>query len=74
LNASSIYGRDAAVSGVFPTVYRVVPDRPRETPFADRRFAKAAFVIHLRSGTKVISSRYYLPAVRRLVQSSVGRP
>ena len=29
---------------------------------------RGAFVVHLRSGAKVISSRYYQPALRRLVQ------
>jgi two-component system LytT family response regulator len=33
------------------------------------RYAKAAFVVHLRDGMKVISSRYYLPAIRALLQS-----
>ena len=31
------------------------------------RYGKAAFVIHLRNGTKVISSRYYQPSLRRLL-------
>jgi len=32
------------------------------------RYGKAAFVVHLRNGTKVISSRYYQPALRRLLR------
>jgi two-component system LytT family response regulator len=32
------------------------------------RYGKSAFVVHLRNGTKVISSRYYLPALRRLLK------
>jgi two-component system LytT family response regulator len=31
------------------------------------RYGKSAFVIHLRSGANVISSRFYQPAVRRLL-------
>jgi two-component system LytT family response regulator len=32
------------------------------------RYGKSAFVVHLRDGTKVISSRYYQPALRRLLR------
>jgi two-component system LytT family response regulator len=32
------------------------------------RYGKAAFVVHLRDGTKIISSRYYQPALRRLLR------
>ena len=32
------------------------------------RYGKAAFVVHLRSGDEVISSRYYQPALRRLLR------
>lgn len=32
------------------------------------RYGKAAFVVHLRNGTKIISSRYYQPALRRLLR------
>jgi two-component system LytT family response regulator len=32
------------------------------------RYGKAAFVVHLRDGTKIISSRYYQPGIRRLLQ------
>jgi two-component system, LytTR family, response regulator len=33
------------------------------------RYGKAAFVVHLRNGTKIISSRYYHAALRRLLRS-----
>jgi len=33
------------------------------------RYGKAAFVVHLRNGTKIISSRYYQPALRQLLQA-----
>jgi two-component system LytT family response regulator len=32
------------------------------------RYGKAAFVVHLRNGTSIISSRYYHPALRRLLR------
>jgi two-component system, LytTR family, response regulator len=32
------------------------------------RYGKGAFVVHLRNGTKIISSRYYQPALRRLLR------
>jgi len=32
------------------------------------RYGKCTFVVHLRNGTKVISSRYYQPAIRRLLR------
>jgi two-component system, LytTR family, response regulator len=32
------------------------------------RYDKGTYVVHLRSGTKVISSRYYQPALRRLLR------
>jgi two-component system LytT family response regulator len=32
------------------------------------RYGKGTFVVHLRNGTKVISSRYYQPALRRLLR------
>jgi two-component system, LytTR family, response regulator len=32
------------------------------------RYGKAAFVVHLRDGTRIISSRYYQPALRRLLR------
>ena len=34
------------------------------------RYAKSAYLIRLRSGSNVISSRYYLPAVRALLRQS----
>ena len=34
------------------------------------RYGKSAFVVHLQNGTKIISSRYYQPALRRLLQSA----
>lgn len=33
------------------------------------RYGKAAFVVHLRSGAEIISSRFYQPALRRLLRS-----
>jgi two-component system, LytTR family, response regulator len=33
------------------------------------RYDKSTYVVQLRSGDKVISSRYYQPALRRLLQS-----
>jgi two-component system, LytTR family, response regulator len=33
------------------------------------RYGKGTFVVHLRNGTKVISSRYYQPALRRLLRA-----
>ena len=33
------------------------------------RYDKSTYVVQLRSGAKVISSRYYRPALRRLLQS-----
>jgi two-component system, LytTR family, response regulator len=32
------------------------------------RYGKSSFVVHLRSGANVISSRFYLPAIRRLLR------
>jgi Response regulator of the LytR/AlgR family len=32
------------------------------------RYGKSSFVIHLRSGSKVISSRFYQPAIRRVLR------
>jgi two-component system LytT family response regulator len=32
------------------------------------RYGKSSFVVHLRSGVNVISSRFYLPAIRRLLR------
>jgi two-component system, LytTR family, response regulator len=32
------------------------------------RYGKGTFVVHLRNGAKIISSRYYLPALRRLLR------
>jgi two-component system, LytTR family, response regulator len=32
------------------------------------RYGKSAFVVHLRSGANVISSRFYQPAIRRLLR------
>jgi two-component system LytT family response regulator len=32
------------------------------------RYGKGAYLVHLRSGTKIISSRYYQPALRRLLR------
>ena len=32
------------------------------------RYGKSSFIVHLRSGAKVISSRFYHPAVRRLLR------
>ena len=34
------------------------------------RYGKSAFVVRLRDGTKIISSRYYQPALRRLLRSN----
>jgi two-component system LytT family response regulator len=34
------------------------------------RYSKSAYVIHLRNGTKIISSRYYQPALRRLLKAN----
>jgi two-component system LytT family response regulator len=34
------------------------------------RYGKSAYVVHLKSGTKIISSRYYQPALRRLLKTS----
>jgi two-component system LytT family response regulator len=34
------------------------------------RYGKAAYVVHLKNGIKIISSRYYHPGLRRLLQSS----
>ncbi len=34
------------------------------------RYGKGTYVVHLRNGTKVISSRYYQPGLRRLLGSS----
>lgn len=33
------------------------------------RYAKSAFVVRLRDGTKIITSRYYQPTLRRLLES-----
>jgi two-component system LytT family response regulator len=33
------------------------------------RYSKSAYVVHLRNGTKIISSRYYQPALRRLLKA-----
>ena len=33
------------------------------------RYGKAAFVVHLRNGAEIISSRFYQPALRRLLRS-----
>jgi two-component system LytT family response regulator len=33
------------------------------------RYGKSAYVVHLRNGTKIISSRYYQPALRRLLKA-----
>lgn len=33
------------------------------------RYGKAAFVVHLRSGAEIISSRFYQPALRRMLRS-----
>jgi two-component system LytT family response regulator len=33
------------------------------------RYAKGMYVVHLRSGAKIISSRYYQPALRRLLRT-----
>ncbi len=38
------------------------------------RYGKSSFVIHLRSGANVISSRFYQPAVRRLLRESGSSP
>jgi DNA-binding LytR/AlgR family response regulator len=32
------------------------------------RYAKSSYLIRLRDGTRLISSRYYLPAIRQLLQ------
>jgi DNA-binding LytR/AlgR family response regulator len=32
------------------------------------RYGKSAFVVHLRNGANVISSRFYQPAIRRLLR------
>jgi two-component system LytT family response regulator len=32
------------------------------------RYGKGAYLVHLRSGTKIISSRYYQPSLRRLLR------
>jgi DNA-binding LytR/AlgR family response regulator len=32
------------------------------------RYDKSAFVVQLRSGTKIISSRFYRPGIRRLLR------
>jgi two-component system LytT family response regulator len=34
------------------------------------RYGKAAFVVHLRNGAKIISSRYYQPALRQLLRQA----
>ncbi|HTD62469.1 MAG TPA: LytTR family DNA-binding domain-containing protein [Gemmatimonadaceae bacterium] len=34
------------------------------------RYGKSAYVVHLKSGTKIISSRYYQPALRRLLKTN----
>jgi two-component system LytT family response regulator len=33
------------------------------------RYGKSAYVVHLRNGVKIISSRYYQPALRRLLKA-----
>lgn len=33
------------------------------------RYGKSAYVVHLRNGAKIISSRYYQPALRRLLKT-----
>jgi two-component system LytT family response regulator len=35
------------------------------------RYGKGTYVVHLRNGTKVISSRYHQPALRRLLRTEV---
>jgi hypothetical protein len=32
------------------------------------RYAKSAFVVRLRNGTKIVTSRYYQPTLRRLLE------
>ncbi len=34
------------------------------------RYGKSAYVVHLKSGAKIISSRYYQPALRRLLKTT----
>jgi two-component system LytT family response regulator len=34
------------------------------------RYGKSAYVVHLRSGTKIISSRFYQPALRQLLKTT----
>jgi len=36
------------------------------------RNGKSSFIVHLRSGTNVISSRFYQPAIRRLLREDRG--
>jgi DNA-binding LytR/AlgR family response regulator len=35
------------------------------------RYGKATFMIHLRNGANVISSRFYHPAIRRLLREEL---
>jgi DNA-binding LytR/AlgR family response regulator len=34
------------------------------------RYGKSAYVVHLRNGAKIISSRFYQPALRQLLKTT----
>jgi len=34
------------------------------------RYDRSSYVVHLRDGSKILSSRYYLPALRRLLDAN----
>jgi two-component system, LytTR family, response regulator len=56
-----------AGSGAFVRVRRSALVNVRAVAKLER-YAKGMFVLHLRSGAKIISSRYHQPAIRRMLQ------